>query len=78
VKPRLQVVPQAPAPAREKVRQRLKALPKPPATLECRCGGREVIEVKAGVLLVNGKPRGGTKQLVCAACWMRGERVVLA
>lgn len=47
--------------------------------LECRrCGGREVIETRIGVLYVDGKPRGGTKMLLCAECQRRGERVVLA
>jgi hypothetical protein len=47
--------------------------------LQCnRCGGREVLELKTGVMLEGGKPKGGTKQLVCANCYMKGERVVLA
>ena len=43
-----------------------------------RCEGREVMETRIGVLLVNGKPQGGTKLLVCAACHRKGERVVVA
>ena len=47
--------------------------------LQChRCGGREVIETKIGVLMQDGKTKGGTKQVLCACCLMRGERVVLA
>jgi hypothetical protein len=37
-----------------------------------------VIETKIGVLFKNGKPSGGTKQLICALCMLKGERVVLA
>lgn len=48
------------------------------AIVQChRCGGREVIETKIGVILKDGKPSGGTKQLLCAACLMKGERVAL-
>ena len=43
-----------------------------------RCAGVEILETKVGVRYVNGKPRGGTKQLLCATCWRGGERVVLA
>jgi hypothetical protein len=47
--------------------------------LQCvRCGGREVIETKVGVLYVGGKTRGGTKVLLCALCFSKGERVKLA
>lgn len=47
--------------------------------LQCRrCGGREVIETKVGVLWQAGKTKGGTKQILCATCAMKGERVVLA
>lgn len=49
------------------------------ALLECpRCKGREVIESKVGVTIVDGKPRGGTKVLLCAICHRNGERVALA
>lgn len=53
--------------------------PKPAAMLQCaRCGGREVIETRVGVMYVDGKARGGTKSLLCADCHRKGERVVLA
>lgn len=76
---RLTVVPPSePSPA-EKVRLRVKAAPKPAAMLQCnRCGGRELIETKTGVLFKDGKPQGGTKQLICASCLAHGERVVVA
>lgn len=76
----LHVVKPAPAPtsARERVADRLNAA-KPAEMLQCsRCGGREVIETKVGVLMRGGKASGGTKQILCATCWRRGERVVLA
>lgn len=76
--PNLKLVPVvAPTPV-EKVRQRVKSAPKPDAMLQCRCGSREIIETKTGVLLIGGKPTGGTKQYICAACLMKGERVVVA
>ena len=75
--PDLKAVPYTPPPPAETVRQRIKAGPKPELMLECRCGGREFIETRTGVMLSLGKPRGGTKQLVCVACLQRGERVVV-
>lgn len=60
---------------RRVVRERQKPLPR---MIQChRCGGREVFETRIGMLYKNGKPTGGTKQLLCAGCFMRGERVVL-
>lgn len=76
---RLKLVPPAEPSPSEKVRQRVKAMPKPGFLLQCpRCGGRELIETKTGVLWENGKAKGGTKQYLCANCYMRGERVVVA
>ena len=45
--------------------------------LQCRCGCRELIEVKSGVMYVDGKTQGGTKQMICAACFARGEIVTV-
>lgn len=42
-----------------------------------RCGGNAVLEVKLGMVFKDGKASGGTKQLLCASCFMRGERVVI-
>lgn len=68
----------------------LHLVPKPPkrprarlqrlaSMLECpRCQGHEVIQTKVGVMYVDGKPRGGTAQMLCALCFSKGERVVLA
>jgi hypothetical protein len=77
-KPTLTVVPDTPAPPAERVRQRIRAMPKPASMLQCRCGGREVIVTWTGVLWQAGKTKGGTKQVLCASCFARGERVVLA
>lgn len=67
-----------PASPAAEVRKRVRAAPKPAAMLQClRCGGREVIETKIGMVYKNGKASGGTKQILCASCFMRGERVVL-
>jgi hypothetical protein len=79
-KPRFHVIdgtapPDTPA---EQVRRRVRAMPKPATMVQChRCGGREVIETKIGVMMKDGKPTGGTKALLCAQCFMKGERVVL-
>lgn len=70
------VPPTDPTPS-EKIRQRLKAS-KPDVVLQCRCGGRDLIEVKSGMLFRNGKAMGGTKQYLCVHCLQRGERVVIA
>ncbi|MBD1589780.1 hypothetical protein [Pseudomonas typographi] len=78
--PRFHVIQGAPAPDTpvEQVRKRVRAMPKPPAMIQChRCGGREVIETKIGMLLKDGKPTGGTKTLLCVGCLLRGERVTL-
>lgn len=78
---RFTVIEGTPAPdtPAEQVRNRVRAADKPAAMIQChRCGGREVIETKIGVMKKNGKPSGGTKQLLCAGCFMKGERVVLA
>lgn len=62
----------------ERVRKRVRAMPKPPYVAQCcRCGGREMMETKIGVMIKNGKPTGGTKQLLCAHCHRKGERVVV-
>ena len=75
----LKLVPAAEPTPVEKVRQRVRAMPRPEYLLQCpRCGGREMIETKIGMVMRNSKPAGGTKQIVCASCFMRGERVVVA
>ena len=78
--PRLHVIPGAPAPDTpvERVRKRARATLKPPFMVDChRCGGREVIETRIGLMARNRRASGGTRQYLCALCFMRGERVVL-
>lgn len=63
---------------RQRVVDRLKRAPKPATMIQClRCGSRETVETRTGVMLRDGKPVGGTKALLCACCWTKGERVVL-
>lgn len=77
--PRLKLVPPAEPSPVEKVRQRVKAMPKPASLIQCpRCGGRTVRVEITGAMLTNGKVTGGTKEYVCAACDRKGERVVVA
>lgn len=53
-------------------------MPTPADMLQCnRCGGREMIETRTGVLFKDGKASGGTKQMVCVACLLKGDRVVV-
>lgn len=78
-KPALRIIPPTEPGPVEQVRQRLRSAPKPAAMLQCnRCAGRELIETKTGVLFKNGKPTGGTRQMLCVSCLARGERVVIA
>lgn len=80
-KPTFHVIQGTPAPdtPADRVNKRVRALPKPPTMIQChRCGGREVIETKIGMMYKNGKASGGTKQVLCTLCFMKGERVVLA
>lgn len=78
----LHLVPDAPKPPEteaDKVRKRVRSFDKPKGMIQChKCGGREVIETKTGVFTSDGrKYSGGTKGLLCANCFMKGERVVL-
>lgn len=77
--PKFEVIDGTPAPdsPAERVRKRVRA-DKPAAMLQChRCGGREVIETKVGMIFKNGRASGGTKSILCATCHRKGERVVL-
>lgn len=68
----------APDTAKEQTRTRLKRQPKPAHIVRCpRCTGLAMIEVKLGMELYNGKPRGGQKQIVCATCLQGGEYVLV-
>ena len=74
----LKIVPKPPIEPKAEARRRVRRHPKPAGMLSChKCGGREVIEVRNGVLVTDGKASRGTKVLLCAACYMRGERVAL-
>lgn len=74
------IIPGTPPPdtPKQRVIDRLKAH-KDPEILECpRCAGREVLELRSGVTHQQGKITGGIKTVVCATCFLKGERVVLA
>ena len=79
-RPKLHVIHGSPPPdtPAEKVRKRVKVMAKPASMVQChRCGGREVIRTEIGVMRQGGKAKKGTEQLLCAGCFMRGERVVI-
>lgn len=58
---------------------KVKKMRKPAEMLQCpRCAGRETIVSTIGALMRGGKLQGGTKQVLCVCCLMRGERVVIA
>jgi hypothetical protein len=76
--PRLTLIPQTPAPdtPAQRVRDRVKKMPKPAHMAQCpRCGGREFLTTKTGVLVKAGKPTGGTPNLICVHCLTKGERI---
>lgn len=76
--PHLHLIHTALMPAAE-TKRRVRKSEKPAAMIQChKCGGCEVLETRTGVSLKDGKPSGGTKALLCAACWTVGDRVVLA
>ena len=78
-KPTLHVIEGASEPTTtSKIRQARKQRPDVAHPLRChRCAGSEVFETKIGMLYKNGKAQGGTKQILCASCFLKGERVVL-
>lgn len=62
----------------DKLKKARKANPAAISLLSChRCGCNEVIETKVGMIVKNGKAQGGTRQYLCAGCFMKGDRVVL-
>ena len=71
----LHLVPDAPKPAeteKDRIRKRIKALPKPKDMIQChRCGAREVIETRIGVFgvwpLVVGRNEGTAVRAVFRA-----------
>ena len=73
----LHLIPAAPKPD-DPPNSRAKRASKPADMLQCpRCGGREVTQTLIGAMLVAGKLKGGTRQIVCFGCMLKGERVVL-
>jgi len=47
--------------------------------LQCpRCHGREFIETVIGAMLQARRLKGGTRQVICVGCLLKGERVVVA
>lgn len=79
-KPKLHVITGTPAPdtPKEQAMKLVREMPRPATMIRChRCGGAEVFQTKIGMMYKDGKAVGGTKQLLCALCFMKGERVVL-
>jgi len=60
------------------IQQRRIRLRKPGTALQCQCGCREAVLAVVGAAVVDGKVTGGTKQWLCAECFRRGERKVMA
>lgn len=73
----LSIVPKALPPDTPVTRSRKRlAVTRVEHTAQCpRCSGREMIQTRMGVVIVNGKPQGGVSALICAACHRNGERV---
>ncbi|MYM81092.1 hypothetical protein GTP44_03840 [Duganella sp. FT50W] len=73
----LHVVPSAPAPEQTKLKSRTAT--KPAEMLQCpRCAGREFIETVIGAMIQARKLKGGTRQIICVGCMLKGDRVVVA
>ncbi|MES2262110.1 MAG: hypothetical protein V4724_26615 [Pseudomonadota bacterium] len=73
----LHVVPPIPKPD-DGPNTRRKRAAKPEEVLQCRrCSGREVIETVIGASVQGGKLKGGTRQIICVTCMLKGERVLL-
>lgn len=77
----LHLVPEALKPAeteKDRILKRVKGYAKPTDMIQChKCAGREVFETRIGVFSSGRSWKGGSKVLLCALCFMRGERVVL-
>ena len=57
-------------------RKRLRSA-RPDELLMCRCGGTSLIVELTNARYRGGKVVGGTKQWLCAACLLAGQRVVV-
>ncbi len=78
--PKFEIIQGTPAPDTESVRRGRRIRHAAPAgdVLECpRCAGRELVELVSGVRLKGGKPTSAASTFVCAACWLRGQRVTV-
>lgn len=77
-KPKFTVIDGVTDTPRQKAEKLKKERPGAAHLLTCfRCGSSTVLEVKTGVIVKNGKASGGTKQLICAFCFMKGQSVTL-
>ena len=77
-RPHLYLVPYRAPTVKQRVRAKVKRMPKPDGTLQCsECGGRAVLSIYGGVMVKNGKRSRGTVIIkdVCAICWKRGVTV---
>lgn len=74
----LHLIPSRPKPDAP-TKSRVRAASKPADMLQCpRCHCRDVVETILGAMIVAGKlTGGGTKQIVCVGCLLKGERVVV-
>jgi len=73
----LHLIPAAPKPD-DPPNSRAKKASKPADMIQCpRCGGREVMETVIGAMIQARKLKGGTRQIICVGCLLKGERVVL-
>lgn len=73
----LHLIPAAPKP--DKPKTRTSRASKPADMLQCpRCSGREFIETVIGAMMQARKLKGGTRQVICVGCLLKGERVVVA
>lgn len=72
----LHLVPPAAEPDKPKLKSRTAS--RPAEMLQCpRCSGREFIETVIGAMLQARKLKGGTRQIICVGCLMKGERVAV-
>jgi hypothetical protein len=64
---------------KEAQRKRRLANPDKPAHLiRCNvCSGTALIQIRLGVELYCGKPRGGQKHMICVQCFSQGRTVLL-
>lgn len=71
----LRLVPKTEPDAIERLRQRVRAMPRPEGMIQCpKCGGRTMLTTVNGVEIKDGRKTRGTviDKDVCADCWKRG------